>query len=147
MKLPEMDSVLPSGGSDWIEILLMWVIFYHLLKLLRGTRGAQVLSGLAFSLVSVFALTYFLQLHTLNFLFTKFSVNLVLAFVIIFQPEIRKALKKGGNTQFEIHELPDLNHLFQTSKTGLPSEYRLIEETFSPVALEIISSWIITSTK
>lgn len=62
-------------------------------------------------------------------------------------PEIREALKKGGNTQFEIHELPDLNHLFQTSKTGLPSEYRQIEETFSPVALEIISKWIIAHTK
>jgi pimeloyl-ACP methyl ester carboxylesterase len=62
-------------------------------------------------------------------------------------PEIRKALTTGGNTQFEIHELPDLNHLFQTSKTGSPSEYRQIEETFSPVALEIISKWIIDRTK
>jgi len=62
-------------------------------------------------------------------------------------PEIRKALKAGGNTQIEIHELPDLNHLFQTSRTGLPSEYRQIEETFSPVALDIISKWIVGHTK
>jgi pimeloyl-ACP methyl ester carboxylesterase len=62
-------------------------------------------------------------------------------------PEIRKALEMGGNTQFEIHELPDLNHLFQTSKTGSPSEYRQIEETFSPVALNIISNWINSRTK
>jgi pimeloyl-ACP methyl ester carboxylesterase len=57
-------------------------------------------------------------------------------------PEIRKALKSGGNQDFEIHELPELNHLFQTSQTGSPSEYRQIEETFSPVALNIISKWI-----
>jgi hypothetical protein len=35
-----------------------------------------------------------------------------------------------------------LNHLFQTAKTGAPSEYSTIEETISPVALEKISSWI-----
>jgi len=79
-----------------VEVLLLWVIFYYLLKLLRGTRGAQVLSGLALSLVMVLALTYFLKLHTLNWMFRTFSVNLVLAFVIIFQPEIRKALAELG---------------------------------------------------
>lgn len=79
-----------------VEIGLLWIIFYYLLKLLRGTRGAQVLSGLALALVMVLALTYFLKLHTLNWMFRTFSVNLVLAFVIIFQPEIRKALAELG---------------------------------------------------
>lgn len=82
--------------SEWFEILLLWVIFYHLLKLLRGTRGAQVLSGLALTFVAVLSLTYFLNLHTLNWIFRTFSVNLVLAFVIIFQQEIRKALAEIG---------------------------------------------------
>ncbi len=82
--------------AEGFEILLLGLIFYHLLKLLRGTRGAQVLSGLATALVMVLALTYFLKLHTLNWLFSKFSVNLVLAFVIIFQPEIRRALAELG---------------------------------------------------
>ena len=79
-----------------VEVLLLWVIFYHLLKLIRGTRGAQVLSGLAMALITVLALTYFLNLHTLNWMFRTFSVNLVLAFVVIFQPEIRKALAELG---------------------------------------------------
>lgn len=82
--------------SEWFEILLLWIIFYHLLKLLRGTRGAQVLSGLALTFVAVLSLTYFLNLHTLNWIFRTFSVNLVLAFVIIFQQEIRKALAEIG---------------------------------------------------
>lgn len=82
--------------SAGLEVLLLWVIFYYLLKLLRGTRGAQVLSGLALALVFVLAFTYFLNLHTLNWIFSKFSVNLVLAFVIIFQPEIRRALAELG---------------------------------------------------
>ncbi|MEE9441335.1 MAG: alpha/beta hydrolase [candidate division Zixibacteria bacterium] len=55
---------------------------------------------------------------------------------------IEKALKEGGNSNYRIEELPDLNHLFQTCKTGAVSEYSEIEETFSPIALNIISDWI-----
>jgi len=58
-------------------------------------------------------------------------------------PAIRKALEAGGNKNFEIDELPGLNHLFQTAKTGAPSEYADIEETMSPVALEKIANWIL----
>lgn len=58
-------------------------------------------------------------------------------------PVIRKALEEAGNKRFEIDELPGLNHLFQTAKTGSPAEYAQIEETMSPVALEKISGWIL----
>jgi len=58
-------------------------------------------------------------------------------------PAIRKALEESGNMHFEIDELPGLNHLFQTAKTGSPVEYAQIEETISPTALEMISSWIL----
>lgn len=57
-------------------------------------------------------------------------------------PAIEKALKSGGNKNIKIIKLPGLNHLFQHCKTGLPSEYGAIEETFSPEALKIISDWI-----
>jgi pimeloyl-ACP methyl ester carboxylesterase len=58
-------------------------------------------------------------------------------------PAIRKALAEGGNKNFEVDELPGLNHLFQMAKTGAPSEYAEIEETMSPVALGKMSSWIL----
>jgi uncharacterized protein len=58
-------------------------------------------------------------------------------------PAIRAALEAGGNKNFEVVELPGLNHLFQTATTGAPSEYSTIEETMSPMALEKISSWIV----
>jgi len=58
-------------------------------------------------------------------------------------PVIRKALEEGGNQHFEVVELPSLNHLLQTAKTGSPLEYGTIEETIAPVALEKISSWIL----
>jgi uncharacterized protein len=56
--------------------------------------------------------------------------------------EIEKALNAGGNTDVTVKELPGLNHLFQSSKTGLPGDYGKIEESFSPKALEVISEWI-----
>jgi uncharacterized protein len=57
-------------------------------------------------------------------------------------PAIRKALEEAGNKHFEIDELPGLNHLFQTAKTGSPVEYAQIEETMSPVALDKMATWI-----
>jgi pimeloyl-ACP methyl ester carboxylesterase len=57
-------------------------------------------------------------------------------------PAIRKALQDAGNQKFEVDELPGLNHLFQTAKTGSPAEYAQIEETISPVALEKIAAWV-----
>jgi pimeloyl-ACP methyl ester carboxylesterase len=56
---------------------------------------------------------------------------------------IRRALKAGGNSHFEVIELPNLNHLFQTAKTGSPGEYASIQETFAPVALKTIGDWIL----
>ena len=58
-------------------------------------------------------------------------------------PEIERALKKGGNPNFRIVEMEGLNHLFQESATGAPSEYATIEQTFSPVAMKLIADWIL----
>lgn len=59
-------------------------------------------------------------------------------------PAIRKALQTGGNKRFEVVEMPGLNHLFQTAKTGAVAEYGAIEQTMAPEALEKIASWIST---
>lgn len=58
-------------------------------------------------------------------------------------PAIEKALKSGKNNSFTTYVFPDLNHLFQHCKTGSPSEYGDIEETFSPEVLKVISDWIL----
>ena len=57
---------------------------------------------------------------------------------------IEEALKEGGNKNYKIVEMPGLNHLFQKSETGSPTEYGNIEETFSPDAMKVISDWILT---
>jgi pimeloyl-ACP methyl ester carboxylesterase len=59
---------------------------------------------------------------------------------------IEAALKEGGNKDVTLVRLPKLNHLFQTSVTGSPNEYRNIEETIAPVALATIGDWILKRT-
>ena len=60
---------------------------------------------------------------------------------------IKSALTKGGNKKVTTIEFPGLNHLFQECKTGLPTEYSTIEQTFSPIALAEILKWIKLQTK
>jgi uncharacterized protein len=62
-------------------------------------------------------------------------------------PLIKKALEDGGNPDFQVTELPGLNHLFQHCYMGLPEESRAIEETFAPDALSSISVWIAKHTR
>jgi hypothetical protein len=56
---------------------------------------------------------------------------------------IEAALREGGNRDVRVVELPGLNHLFQTTTTGAPSEYGTIEETMSPAVLNAVSGWIL----
>jgi pimeloyl-ACP methyl ester carboxylesterase len=56
---------------------------------------------------------------------------------------IESGLKAGGNQDVTTKAFPKLNHLFQTSKTGLLSEYGQLEETLSPEVLKTVSDWIL----
>jgi len=55
-------------------------------------------------------------------------------------PELRRALH--DNHDVTIRQLPALNHLFQTSTTGLPDEYARIDETMSPTVLTLVTDWL-----
>ncbi len=61
-------------------------------------------------------------------------------------PPIRASLKKAGDKDVTIREMPGLNHLFQHATTGSPAEYAQITETFSPEVLTIIGDWITAHT-
>jgi pimeloyl-ACP methyl ester carboxylesterase len=57
-------------------------------------------------------------------------------------PLLQKALSAADNSQSDIRQLADLNHLFQHAYSGSPAEYGAIEETFAPEALQVISGWL-----
>ncbi len=58
-----------------------------------------------------------------------------------------RLLENNSNVDFTIANLEGLNHLLQECETGLPSEYQLIEQTISPVALSRVSDWILEMAK
>ncbi|MDD2239447.1 MAG: diadenylate cyclase CdaA [Kiritimatiellae bacterium] len=86
---------LPAAGG-LLEILVLTIMFYYVIQFLRGTRGAQVLLGFVTSVIIMLVLTRIFNLDTLNWLLQQLSVYLVIAFLIIFQPEIRRALAELG---------------------------------------------------
>lgn len=56
---------------------------------------------------------------------------------------IEAALKVAGNKQYKVVALDNLNHLFQTTTTGAPSEYGMLDETFNVEAMELVAKWIL----
>jgi len=59
---------------------------------------------------------------------------------------IEHALHDGGNPSYEVAELDGLNHMFQQCRTGLPGEYLSSREAIAPIALEMVTNWILSST-
>lgn len=84
----------------WVEIFCLAVIFYYVFFFLRGTRGAPMLVGLVLVLVGLVGATRLFRLDALNWLLSRISVYLAVAVLIIFQPEIRRALTELGQRHF-----------------------------------------------
>ncbi len=61
-------------------------------------------------------------------------------------PYLKHTFEQAGNKKVSLIELPHLNHLFQTCKTGALCEYAQIEETMAPRALDTITRWILKET-
>ncbi len=57
-------------------------------------------------------------------------------------PQLKASLRKGGNPDYEVKIMPELNHMFQTAKTGLMEEAKDIEETLAPQVLQLIGNWL-----
>lgn len=82
--------------SNIVQIFVLSLIFYYIFLFLKGTRGAQILLGMVFFIVVLISLTNFFHLDSLNWILSRISVYLALAFLVIFQPEIRRALAELG---------------------------------------------------
>ncbi len=78
------------------QVLLLAMIYYYIFLFFRGTRGAQVLVGLALLLAVLISLTQLTNWGVINWILRRFSVVLGLALLVIFQPEIRRALAELG---------------------------------------------------
>ncbi|WP_397536542.1 diadenylate cyclase CdaA [Rummeliibacillus pycnus] len=78
-----------------IDILLVWLVFYNILTLIRGTKAVQLLKGI-FVIVIIRIITVYLGLTTLGWMTQQVIEFGFLAIIIIFQPELRRALEQLG---------------------------------------------------
>lgn len=84
---------------DILDIALMSLILYRLLLIVKGTKAAQMMIGLAILLLASLASRY-LELFTIDWLVQSFWAQIVIAMIVLFQPEIRRALAHIGEAQF-----------------------------------------------
>lgn len=84
-----------AGFSDLADILIVAVIIYELIMLTRQTRGSAVLKGLVLLLLATWV-SDLLGLTALNWMLMAIINNGTIVLVILFQPELRKALEQIG---------------------------------------------------
>lgn len=82
-----------------LEIFFIWILIYYLIRFFQGTRAMQVLMGLVI-LAIIFNIAKFFELHSINWVLTKLFAVGVVAFLIIFQPELRRGLARIGQNTF-----------------------------------------------
>mgnify|MGYP000653350582 FL=1 len=84
---------------DLIDIILVTWVFFKVYQYFKETRAGQMLVGLVILLISSFLFNSF-GLSAMSWLVNQFQTVWVVAFVILFQPEIRRLLIYVGQTRF-----------------------------------------------
>lgn len=92
------ESLRRLDGAAVLDILIIAAIIYALLMALRGTTAMTLLRGGVAIICVLFLLGRILELSVVNFLVRNSLPGLVLGVIVIFQPEIRRALERAGRT-------------------------------------------------
>jgi len=87
------------GPTDFIDVAIIAFIIYQILRFIRETRAEQLVKGLLI-LIIVMIISGTLHLYTLNWLLRNFMQFGIIALVIVFQPELRRALEYLGRSRF-----------------------------------------------
>lgn len=82
--------------SSAVEIFLIAVVLYYIYLYLRGTHGARILIGLALIFLTLTLISQLLNLVVISWMLRGFFGFLAIALVVIFQPELRRALTELG---------------------------------------------------
>src|SRR5258708_39146098 len=89
----------PMGWWDVLDIIVVSLIIYETLKLIRGTRAVQMALG-AGVFVALFYGSRWSQLGTVNWLVRNLAGYVVIAMIVLFQSDIRRALAHLGRAPF-----------------------------------------------
>lgn len=92
-------SLLSFRLADILDIAIVAYIFYMLSAFVRETRAGTLIKGIVLLMIFTW-LSNLLQLNTINYLLRNLMQFAFMAFIVIFQPELRRALEKVGRTNF-----------------------------------------------
>ena len=82
-----------------LDVVIVVFIFYYLFKMLKGTRAWQLLKGIIFLVIATFV-SDLLKLNILNYILSSVMTYGVFMLIVIFQPELRRALEQLGTNKF-----------------------------------------------
>ncbi|MBL7031777.1 MAG: TIGR00159 family protein [Nitrospira sp.] len=85
--------------QDILDILIVTVIIYRGLLIIKGTRAAHMLVGLGVLFIALVSAQYF-GFYTIDWIIQTLWAQIVLAVIILFQPEIRRTLAQMGEARF-----------------------------------------------
>jgi diadenylate cyclase len=97
---------LKNSIKDIVDVLIVSYIIYRLIIMVRGTRAVQLLRGIVL-LVITWALSTWLNLYTLKWLMNQMFTFGVVTVLIIFQPELRRALEQLGRGKLFMRSSPE----------------------------------------
>ncbi|MBQ8298820.1 MAG: diadenylate cyclase CdaA [Clostridia bacterium] len=80
-----------------VDLFLVGCLFHIVMKLLKGTRAMQLVKGIIVLIVAI-ALSDFFSLNVLHYILSSISTYGVIMVIVIFQPELRRALEQMGST-------------------------------------------------
>jgi diadenylate cyclase len=95
---PDPFRLLSPTWRDGVEILLVAYLLYRLLKFLAGTRALQILFGLLVLVVAWIAASY-LKFTMVTYILSALFTYGIFAIAVVFQPELRLALARGGRAR------------------------------------------------
>lgn len=88
---------------DVLQVALLTTGIYYAFLWLKGTRAAQILMGVAAVFLAIFLVTSFLDLDVVNVVLRWITIVLMLALLVVFQPELRRMLSVlGKNTAVQL---------------------------------------------
>lgn len=103
-----------SFWANILDVLVVWFLIYKLIQLVRGTKAVQLFRGVAFFII-IRIIAEQIGLNTLTWLMNQIITYGVIAAIVIFQPEVRRALEHLGRQAF-----------FKTPKKSEREEERII---------------------
>jgi len=112
-------------ATDVLEILILAFLVYNLLLWIKNTRAWSLLKGIAI-LVSCIAIVYLLQMTTLIYLVNRGLDIAITAAVVVFHPEIRRALERLG-------EKPIFSGLIQIGDSSKNVTERFSDKTVNEI--------------